>query len=421
MGDSTDDGNQPTAGSIGAPEGAPAATPSSDEIAELYKATGVKAPVPTDKAKGRPKANGSGAKADSKQDDESGSSGQGKNGDDDGSDKSKTSSASSKNGSDGGAADSKGSKNGASDGKDGDTDSKVSKDGSDDEEGVRKNESRNNGDASKRGEEDDDQGNGRDGKDGGESGDSEEEGKRPGKSNPEVEKRMQRLAADRKEALERAQKLEQELAQERRAKEQAKIQQEDPEYTIDDFRKVRDREGNIHDLTPEQAELYWRRWKEGYEQRAAERDAKETRSAAQQAQAEEQTRQLMKTSVEAYDSLAAMMDEYPELVSTSGKFDKDFAADAMPIIAESVEYLAGTEPGNAEGNLPVIVGLKVDPRKILDALKRNSERKRTLPLNGVRDNVDSGSNVSVSHSRSSDPVVNQANDLYKDLGIKKRI
>lgn len=172
-------------------------------------------------------------------------------------------------------------------------------------------------------------------------------------------------------------------------------------------------------MTPEQAELFWRRWKEGYEQRGAERDAAETRSAATEAQAAEHTRQLMKTSVEAYDSLASLMDDYPELV-TGDKFDKEFAADAMPIIAEAVQYLEGTEPGNAEGKLPVIVGLKVDPRKILEVLKRQNARKRSLPLNGTRDNVESGSNVGVPHSRSSDHSVNQANDLMKELGINKR-
>ncbi len=409
-----------TAGSPGAPEGTPAREPSAAEIAELYKATGVKAPVPTGKTVGRPKANGSGAKKDSEEDDASGAAGKGK-ASVDGSDKSKTASASGKNGSDGGAADAKGAKSGSESGKDGDADGAVSEDGASDAKGVRKTESRDNKDASKAGEGDDDEADGGDGKDGGESGDPSEEGKRPGKSNPAVEQRLQKLANERKEAIERAEKLEQELAQERRSKEAAKIAQEDPEYTIDDFRKVKDREGNIHDLTPEQAELFWRRWKEGYEQRSAEREAKANREAATTAQAEEHTRQLMKTSVEAYDSLAAMMDEYPELVSTSGKFDKEFAADAMPIIQKSLEYLEGTEPGNAEGKLPVIIGFRLDPREILDTLKRQNARKRSLPLNGTRDNVESGSNVGVPHSRSSDPVVNQANDLYKELGINKRV
>jgi hypothetical protein len=71
--------------------------------------------------------------------------------------------------------------------------------------------------------------------------------------------------------------------------------------------------------------------------------------------------------------------------------------------------------------LPVIVGLKVDPKKILAALRSIGNKKRNLPLNGVNDNVESRSNVNVPHSRSSDPTVNAANDLYKELGINKRI
>jgi hypothetical protein len=107
-------------------------------------------------------------------------------------------------------------------------------------------------------------------------------------------------------------------------------------------------------------------------------------------------------------------------VSTSGKFDADFAAEALPIIKDSIEYLPGTEPGNAEDNLPVIVGLKLHPKRILDALKKMENKKRELPLNGVNDNVESRSNVAVPHSRSSDPTVQAANELMKELKIDKR-
>lgn len=418
MGDTIDDQQQPVAGSVGAVEGTPAATPSSDEIAELYKATGVKAPVPTDKAKGRPKANGGGAKKDSEQDDDGGAAGKGK-ASVDGKDKSKASSASSKNGSDGRAADSKGSKGSSEEGSDGQADGKVSKDGADDEEGVRKTQSRNNQDASKTGEGDDDGADGGDGEDGGESEDSSEEGKRPGKSNPEIEKRFQKLTGDLKEKDSTIEKLQAQLRERDQKAAQAKIAAEDPEYTVDDFRKVKDPQGNIHDLSPEQAELFWRRWKEGYDQRATERSVAAQKAAEREAEEDAHTQRLMETSVKAYDTLANLMDDYPELVK-GDKFDADFAADAMPIINEAVQYLEGTEPGNPEGKLPIIVGLKVDPRKILEVLKRQKERKRSLPLNGTRDNVESGSNVGVPHSRSSDPAVNQANDLMKELGINKR-
>ena len=399
-----------------------AGEPDTSEVAALYKDLGIKAPVPTGKAKGRPKTadvrgkkseeNGTGS-ADSKRQ-------KAENADDE--DESTDARASNKNGSAGNKADAKGSQNGSND--DG-----VQDESGDANKGVRGAESRNEED-SKRGREED--ANGRasgnesaehdaNGEAEGES-DDEEAVKRPGKSNPEVERRMQRLAAERKEAIERAERAERQLQETARKREQERVEQEDPEYTIDDFRRVRDNDsGEIIELDPERAELAWRRWKEGYEGRREEREAKQNYAARVQEQAETEQREMMQKSVEAYDALAALQDEYPELVSNSGKFDPEFAADAMPIIQESIEYLPGTEPGNPDDNLPVIVGLRIDPKKILNALKGISNKKRSLPLNGVNDNVESGSNVSVPHSRSSDPTVHAANELYKELGINKRI
>ena len=56
MNEGEQDNGTNEAGAAGAPEGAVGAEPTQQEIADLYKATGVKAPVPTGKAKGRPKA-----------------------------------------------------------------------------------------------------------------------------------------------------------------------------------------------------------------------------------------------------------------------------------------------------------------------------------------------------------------------------
>jgi hypothetical protein len=424
MGDTIDDQEQPTTiepGAAGAPEGA-VSEPSTDQIAELYKATGVKAPVPTGKPKGRPKTADGGDKKDSKKDDASGAAGKGQ-ADDDGKDKSKTTSASDSDGSDGDDADASGKKVSSKDRKDGEKDSKISGDSDEDAEGVSKAKSSDNKEASKSGKDDDQQRDNAAGKEDGESGAAtkEDEGKRPGKSNPEVEKRFQKLTGEVKERDQVIADLQKKLQEKDQLVEQTKIAQEDPEYTIEDFRKVRDSEGNIIDLDPERAELAWRRWKDGYDGRAAEREAKANHAAAEAEREAEMTREVMEKSVKAYDALATLMDDYPELVSDSGKFDEVFAAKAMPIIQESIEYLPGTEPGNAEEKTPVIVGLKIDPKKILDALKGISEEKRSLPLNGVNDSVETRSNVSVPHSRSSDPTVHAANELYAELGIKKRI
>lgn len=411
---------QKTSLPAGQSEGA-AAEPNAAEVESLYKDLGIKAPVPTGATKGRPKTSDVRAKNAAKNGAGSSNSGQ-KAEDSDDEDKSKNAPTSNKNGDSGNKADSKGAKNKSDD--DG-----VQDESGDADKGVRGAESRDEEDSKRGGEEDskrrasgdESAEHDEDGKAEGES-DDEEAAKKREKSNPAVEKRMQQLANERREALERAEKAEKALQETARKQEQQRIQQEDPEYTIDDFRRVRDNAtGEIHELSPEKAELAWRRWKDGYDARAEQREAKTNYADRVREMTETQEREMMQKSVDAYDALATLMDEYPELVSTSGKFDKDFAAKAMPVIQEAIEYLPGTEPGNAEDKLPVIVGLRIDPRKILAVLKDVREEKRSLPLNGVNDNVESRSNVNVPHSRSSDPTVNAANDLYKELGINKRI
>ena len=398
-----------------------AADPTSSEVKSLYEDLGIKAPVPTGATKGRPKTADVRTKDAPKNGAGNSSSGQ-KADDADDKDKSKNAPASDKNGGSGNSSDSKGSKDKSDD--DG-----VQDESGDANKGVRDSKSRDEKDSERGREEDSERGasgdesaeHDEDGKAEGES-DDEEAAKRPGKSNPAVEKRMQQLANERKEAMERAEKLENELRQERMSKEQAKVAESDPEYKVEDFRMVRDNKtGEIKELSEEQAELAWRRWKDGYDQRAEQRQAEVNRQTAASEREGEIQRRIMKESVDAYDSLASLMDEYPELVSTSGKFDKDFAAEAMPIIQDAIEYLPGTEPGNPNDRLPIIVGMRIDPDKILKALKKVGNAKRTLPLNGVNDNVESRSNVAVPHSRSSDPTVHAANELYKDLGIDKRL
>jgi hypothetical protein len=405
------------AGAAGAPEGTRAPEPAPGDVQKMYDELGIKATAPTGKPKGRPKT--SGVRDEDDSEDGTGNSASGKSKNDDDKGKSKDAPASGKNGDSGDKVDPKKPKDGKDagqvQGKPGETDKAV--------HGAK---SKGEGDSERGSEEDAELGTdgtgqkAHDESGSEEEGQADEKGKRPGKSNPEVEKRMQQLTAEKREALERAERAEKQLQEATRKQEQARVSQEDPEYTIDDFRKVRDREGNIIDLDPERAELAWRRWKDGYDQRAEERQARENREAAMAAREEATTQEVMQKSVQAYDTLAALMDEYPELVS-GDKFDPEFAAEAMPIIQESIEYLPGTEPGNPDDNLPVITGLRIDPKKILAALKNIGSKKRTLPLNGANDNVESRSNVSVPHSRSSDPTVNAANQLYQELGIDKRI
>ena len=407
-----EEAKKPQEGQAGAPEGT-ANEPNPEDIKAMYKDLGIKANPPTGKPKGRPKADDGGDKKAAKQDDESGEPKQDKK-TDDSKEQPKATSAPDKDGVDGDETDQKSPKSSKSEPKDGEKDGQVHESSKQDEAGVQEAKSKDDKEAGEASEKDADEG------DAGNEPEDERV-KRPGKSNPEIEKRFQKLTSEVKERDEVIAELQQKLQESTRQQAELKISQEDPEYTIDDFRKVRDEYGEVLDLDPEQAELAWRRWKDGYDQRAEERQARANYEASRQEQEEAKTRQLMQDSADAYDTLAGLMDEYPELVRSRGEYDEEFAAQAMPIIEEAVQYLEGTEPGNEEGKTPVVVGLKINPKKILAAMKGISERKRSLPLNGINDNVESKSNVGVAHSRSSDPTVQAANELYKELGINKRV
>lgn len=392
------------------------------EVASLYKDLGIKAPVPTGKTKGRPKASDVRAEDDKKNG--AGSADSKRQGAENANDKNKSANAPDSNNDDdsGNKANSKGAKNGSDDDELQDESGKTDK-------AVRGAKSRTDEDSERGREEDSERGAGGAGQEAHDEEDSEEEaganaeaGKRPGKSNPAVEQRFQKLTQDLRDRDAEVERLQAELQKTAQEKAQARVAEADPEYKVEDFKMVRDNKtGEIKELTDEQAELAWHRWKQGYDQRAEERQAETNRQAGLVQREQEITTRIMNESVQAYDTIASLMEEFPELVKTSGQFDEDFALEAMPLIEEAIEYMPGTEPGNAEGKLPIIVGLRVDPRRTLNALKKVNNKKRGLPLNGVNDNVESRSNVAVPHTRSSDPTVAAANDLYKQLGINKRI
>lgn len=395
------------AGAAGAPEGTPPVEPTTDEVGKMYKELGIKAPAPTGKPKGRPKSTKVRAEDVSDKDADDTKSGR-KNEAKGSEDKPKDAPTTDKNGDSGDDTDSK-SKEVSKDS------AEVSDESEKADGGVREDESKSEGDSEPGSEEDSDNG------DDGTSEDEDEAGKRPGKSNPKIEQRFQKLTNEVKERDELIERLQRELQETTRQQEQAKIAEEDPEYTMEDFRKVRDEDGNILDLDDNEAELAWRRWQDGYNQRKSEREARYHYEQEQARYQEEQAQKLMQSSVEAYDTLTGILDSHPELNPQSPEFDQDFSDSVLPIIEDSILYQPGTEPGNDDNLQPVIVGFKVNPKGILDAMNRIKNSKRSLPLNGVNDNVDVRSNVNVPHSRSSDPTVNAANELYRELGINKRV
>lgn len=374
-------------------------TATTAEVSELYKDLGIDAPVPTGKTKGRPKSatvRAKDAKTDGDKDTEPGrqEKAQGKS-------EQKDASAPDKDGDSGDDTDPKGKKVGKDSGE-------VSDEPDEADKGVREDKPET--------EEDTEQG----------SADDAEErdepaGKRPGKSNPEVEKRFQKLTSEIREREERIEELSRQLQESTKQYQEHQVAAEDPEYTVEDFRKVRDENGEVFELDEDQAELAFRRWQDGYTQRASEREAAYQYQQQQEQVQHQTTQRLMESSAQAYDTLTGIMDEYSELNPDSPNFDEELSNDITPVIQDMIIYQPGTEPGNEEGYQPVIVGLKMNPTKILGVINKVKTAKRNLPLNGINDTVDTGSHVSVQRGRSSDSMVNAANDLYKELGIEKRI
>ena len=374
-------------------------TATTAQVSELYKDLGIDAPVPTGKTKGRPKSSNvraEDAKADGDKDTESGrqEKAQSKG-------EQKDAPASNKDGDLRDDTDEKGKKVGEDSGK-------VSEKPDEADKGVRKDKSETEEDTES-GSEDD-------------AGERDESaGKRPGKSNPEVEKRFQKLTNEVRERDERIEELSRQLQESTRQYQEQQVASEDPEYTMEDFRRVRDENGEILDLDDDQAELAFRRWQDGYNQRKSEREAAYQHQQQQEQLAHETTQRLMESSAQAYDTLTGIMDEYPELNPDSQEFDEELSIDITPVISDMIIYQPGTEPGNEGGYQPVIVGLKMDPTKILGVINKVKAAKRNLPLNGGYDNVEVGSSVGYHRGRSSDTMVNAANDLYKELGIEKRL
>lgn len=365
---------------------------------QLYEEFGVKADIP--KTRGRPKKSDSGDEGKSEVDKRT-SNEKRKNGSNQSKPKDE---ASSDDNDDSGNESQKVVKKDAKD------NSKVSKDAEKTGDGTDEDKSEQDG-SSERGSsgdsERDDEGN--------ESG---EEVKRPGKSSPAAERRIRQLNSEKNEAVARAEQAEHKYAQLQQQLEQERVQLEDPEYTLEDFRHVQDENGNILELDDIQQELAYRRWKDGYNERQAERENQALQSQIQDYREYQQSEEIMRKSVEAYDLLNNILENTAELDVRSDKFDKEFSDTIMPLIEGSLEYAPGTEPGNPYGNNPVITGFSLDPRLILRAASTLRNTKRNIPLNALDATVES-EDAAYYHSPSSDPLEQAADKLYKMYGIKK--
>lgn len=365
---------------------------------QLYEEFGVKADVP--KTRGRPKKSDSGDEGKSEVDKRT-SNEKRKNGSNQSKPKDE---ASSDDNDDSGNESQKVVKKDAKD------NSKVSKDAEKTGDGTDEDKSEQDG-SSERGSSGDSE---RDDED----NESGEEVKRPGKSSPAAERRIRQLNSEKNEAVARAEQAERKYAQLQQQLEQERVQLEDPEYTLEDFRHVQDENGNILELDDIQQELAYRRWKDGYNERQAERENQALQSQIQDYREYQQSEEIMRKSVEAYDLLNNILENTAELDVRSDKFDKEFSDTIMPLIEGSLEYAPGTEPGNPYGNNPVIAGFSLDPRLILQAASTLRNTKRNIPLNALDATVES-EDAAYYHSPSSDPLEQAADKLYKMYGIKK--
>lgn len=365
---------------------------------QLYEEFGVKADVP--KTRGRPKKSDSGDEGKSEVRDRASNTKRG-----DGSNQSKPKDETSSDDNDDSRNESQ--KVVKKDAKD---NSKVSKDAEKTGDGTDEDKSEQDGSSERGGSEDSERDD-----EGSESG---EEVKRPGKSSPAAERRIRQLNSEKNEAVARAEQAERKYAQLQQQLEQERVQLEDPEYTLEDFRHVQDENGNILELDDIQQELAYRRWKDGYNERQAERENQALQSQIQDYREYQQSEEIMRKSVEAYDLLNNILENTAELDVRSDKFDKEFSDTIMPLIEGSLEYAPGTEPGNPYGNNPVITGFSLDPRLILQAASTLRNTKRNIPLNALDATVES-EDAAYYHSSSSDPLEQAADKLYKMYGIKK--
>ena len=188
-----------------------------------------------------------------------------------------------------------------------------------------------------------------------------------------------------------------ELAKRQQQEEIAKLQAEDPVYTREDFNIVVDEDGDAIQLTPEQADAEYAKWRAGYLERQIVRD--------QQMQLE------MAQTTRVHDEIAQIISEYPEFDANSDKFDKELSDTLLPLIENSLQY----------NNSGQVIGTTVSLRELASGLSKIANRKPTLSLNKIS-SAENRSSVSTPKSGRTGTTkqAQEVNEMYKELGIKYR-
>ena len=199
--------------------------------------------------------------------------------------------------------------------------------------------------------------------------------------------RIQELAKEKNEWKEKYQKLEDQLNQE-------KIAKEDPVYTLDDFKRVKDEDGDEIELTEAEQKVAYYEWKEGYAQR-------------QQAREQEALSQMAKAT-EFVDEISEAMEKYPEFDENSDKFDPELSALVVDTLKDT---LILDDKGQ-------IVGSSISPMKIIDRFHSVASKKTPVSVNKIK--AKSQPRATSSRQVMTDGMnetKKQLDELYKATGI----
>lgn len=134
----------------------------------------------------------------------------------------------------------------------------------------------------------------------------------------------------------------------------------DQDYTLDDFKVMQDKDGNVYELTPEQAEIQYLKWQGAKRDAQYAEDIRRLDYTENARRADEEAEALIKRSSDAMDSLMDFVNNNPELDSDSELYDPELSALVTPVISS----LMVTNQDNQ------LVDLKIHPKELFNAINK---------------------------------------------------
>ena len=187
-------------------------------------------------------------------------------------------------------------------------------------------------------------------------------------------RRIRDLVAKNKEAESKFNELQRQYNEAIRAQEFNKGRNPilDQDYTIDDFKVMQDKDGNVYELTPEQAELQYLKWQGAKRDAQYAEDIRRLEYTENARRADEEAEALIKRSSDAMDSLMDFVNNNPELDSDSELYDPELSALISPVVASLMVT-------NQENQL---VDLKIQPKELFAAINKIVDYKIGKQGNG---------------------------------------